>query len=90
MKPKTTAIVFFLVMVLVYSQPRRSIAASDVNIQKTNTITAFSYHAGPGDSQQTARALALYGAKYKAVVLSADRLAGGGYVRQSRRDSGQG
>jgi hypothetical protein len=81
MKLKTAAIIFYLAMVLVYSQPRRSIAGPDVNIQKMNTATAFSYHAGPGDSQQTARALALYGAKYKAVLLSADHLAGSGLMK---------
>jgi hypothetical protein len=81
MKLKTAAKLFFLAMVLVYSHPGASIGEADSSVQEMQTVTAFSYRAGPGDSQQTARALALYGATHKAVLLSADHLAGRGLLK---------
>lgn len=68
-------------MVLVHSYPGGSIAEADSTVQEMQTVTAFSYHAGPGDSRQTARALALYGATHKAVLLSADHLADSGLLK---------
>jgi hypothetical protein len=38
------------------------------------SVTEFSYTAGAGDTPSTARALALFGAKYEAVVRCADQL----------------
>jgi hypothetical protein len=81
MKLKTAAKLFFLAMVLVHSHPGVSIAEADSSVQEMQTVTVFSYHAGPGDSRQTARALALYGAKQKIVSLSADDLAGRGLLK---------
>ena len=68
-------------MVLVHSHPVGAIAEADSTGREMQTVTAFSYHAGPGDSQETARALALYGASHKAVLLSADHLAGRGLLK---------
>ena len=76
MKHKTAATLFFLAMVLVHSPPGGSVAEADSTVQEMQTVTVFSYHAGPGDSRQTARALALYGATHQAVLLTADHLAG--------------
>jgi hypothetical protein len=81
MNLKTTAKLFFLAIMLVYSHPGVSIAEADSSVQEMQTVTAFSYQAGPGDSRQIARALALYGAKQKAVSLSADGLAGRGLLK---------
>ena len=41
----------------------------------------FAYTAGPGESRETARALALYGARQKIVSLCAERLAAGGVLK---------
>jgi len=56
-------------------------ADADSSVKETQAITSYSYHAGPGDSPTTARALSLYGAKYKSVLLSADQLAGRGLLK---------
>jgi len=77
----TAANISFLLMVLMHAHPCASIAQTDSSIQKMLVTTAFSYHAGPSDSRQTARALALYGAKHKAVGLSADQLVGKGLLK---------
>jgi hypothetical protein len=81
MKLKTATILFFLAMVLVYSHPEVSDAVASSSLEGMQTVTAFSYHAGPGDSRQIAHALALYGAKYQSVLLSADQLAGRGLLK---------
>ncbi len=80
-KLKTAAKIFFLAMVLVHSYPAVSIVEADSSVREVQLITEFSYHAGPGDSLETARALVLYGAKYKAVLLSARHLAGRGLLK---------
>ncbi len=72
---------FFLAMVLANFHPTLSDADANSSVDEMQTVTAFSYHAGPGDSRQTASALALYGAKYQSVLLSADRLAGRGLLQ---------
>jgi len=77
----TAAKLFFLAMMLMNFPLGVAIAGTDASVQEMQTVTVFSYHAGPGDSRQTARALALYGAKYKAVLLSADRLAASGLMK---------
>lgn len=81
MKLKTAAKLLFSVMVLVYSFPGVSHAEGDSSVQEMQTVTVFSYHAGTNDSRTTARALALYGAKYNAVLLAADHLAGKGLLK---------
>ncbi len=81
MKLKIATILFFLAMVLVYSHPEVSDAVASSSLEGMQTVTAFSYHAGPGDSRQIAHALALYGAKYQSVLLSADQLAGRGLLK---------
>ena len=81
MKMKTAAEILLLAAVLMYAFPGKSTAGTDSGVPEMQTVTVFSYHAGPGDSRQTARALALFGATYKAVVLSADHLAGKGWLK---------
>ncbi len=80
MKLKTATILFFT-LVLVASHPGMSDADANSIVDEMQAVTSFSYHAGPGDSRQTARALALYGAKYESVLLSADHLAGRGLLK---------
>lgn len=81
MKLKTAAKLFFMVIMLVAFHPEVSDADSASIVDEMQPVTTFSYHAGPGDSRQTARALALYGAKYKAVLLMADHLAVRGLLK---------
>jgi hypothetical protein len=81
MKLNTAVTMVVLATVLVNLHPGTSSAQENSSARERQTVTAFSYHAGPDDSRQTARALALYGAKYKAVLLSADRLAGRGLLK---------
>lgn len=80
----TAAKSIFLAMVLIHSYAGSyagvSIAEADSSAQEFQTITAFSYHAGPGDSLKTDHALALYGAKPKGVLLAAKQLAGRGLL----------
>ncbi len=76
MELKTAAKILFVVIVLVPSHPGVSLSETDRDIQEMQTITDFSYHADSGDSLETARALTLFGAKYKAVLWSAEHLAG--------------
>lgn len=78
MKRQTTVKILLLVMVLLHSHPAVSRSRTDDDLQGMQTVTAFSYRAGPGDSRETARALALFGAQHKAVLRSAETLARGG------------
>ena len=48
--------------------------------RQMETVTAFSYAAGSGETHETAAALALYGAKHKPVVMAAGRLAEAGLL----------
>lgn len=82
MKLKTAAMLFSSAMVVVYFNPKVPDADADSSVKETQAITSYSYHAGPGDSPTTARALALYGAKYKAVLLSTDHLAVRGLLKE--------
>ncbi len=81
MKLKTATILFFLAMVLVDFHPEVPDADADSSLEGMQTVTAFSYHASLVDSRQIAHALALYGAKYQSVLLSADQLAGRGLLK---------
>lgn len=81
MQLKTAVKILFLAMVLVHSHPRVSVAKADSGIQEMQLITEFLYHAGPDDSRETALALALYGAKHKAVLMSAGHLADRGLLK---------
>jgi len=78
MKLKTTLTIFLLVMVLLHSHPTVSLSVTDKDLQEMQTVTSFSYRAGPGDTRETARALALFGAQHEAVLRSAEILARGG------------
>ncbi len=46
------------------------------------SVTGFSYAAGPHENPETALALALFGAKYKAVAKSSDRLVDAGLLNE--------
>ncbi len=74
MKLTTAVSICFLTLALMHLHLGVSIARVDSTLQEIQTDTVFSYHVGPGDLLHTSRALALFGAKYKAVLLSADRL----------------
>lgn len=78
MKLKTAVKILLLVMLLVPSHPAVSLSETDSDLQKMETVTAFSYHAGPGDTREKARALTLFGAQHKAIIWSAERLTGRG------------
>lgn len=54
----------------------------DVTGRPMETVTGFSYTAGPDESPETARALARYGAKQKAVVTTAGRLIDAGLLNK--------
>ena len=82
MNLKTATMLLFWAMVLVNFHPQVSDVDASSSADEMKSVTAFSYHSGPGDSRQIARALALYGAKYQAVLLSADHLAGGGLLKK--------
>lgn len=77
---KTAVKILFLVIVLVHFPPDVSLSETDRDLQEIQTVTEFSYHAGAGDTRETARALTLFGAQYKAVLRSAERLIGGGLL----------
>lgn len=57
-------------------------ARIDTNGQAITTITEFSYATGPDESRETARALALFGAKQKAVSIGAERLVAEGLLAE--------
>lgn len=80
MKLTTAAKIFFLTILLVCLHLGATIAEVDSSGYTIQTTTAFSYHAGPGDSLEKTRALALYGAKHKAVILAAHHFAGRGLL----------
>jgi len=50
------------------------------NERQLEAVTTYSYTAGADESTDTARALALFGAKYKAVTQIADQLADAGLL----------
>jgi len=78
---KTVVKILFLIIVIVPFSPDVSLSESDRDLQEIQTVTEFSYHAGPGDTRETARALTLFGAQHKAVLWSAERLIGGGLLK---------
>lgn len=78
---KLTLISLFLVGLLVFWHPRVSLSGSEASGRQVQLVTDFSYSAGLGDTPETARALALYGAKHKAVVISAEHLADKGLLK---------
>ncbi len=78
MKLQTTVRILLLVMVLLHSHPAVALSETDSDLQGMQTVTTFSYRAGPGDTREKTRALALFGAQHKAVLRSAETLASGG------------
>jgi hypothetical protein len=58
-----------------------SLATADSGKREVRTATGDAYRLGPGDTPEIARALALYGAKFKAVPGLAHQLAGEGVVK---------
>jgi hypothetical protein len=81
MKLKTAVKLFFLAMVLVHWVSVGALAEADSIAGEMQATTVFSYRAGPGDSKDTMRALALYGAKHEAVVRAAGQLAARGLLK---------
>lgn len=81
MQLKTAIKRILLAALLVQGYPVASWTASDAGVLQTETITHFAYRAGPHDTPEIARALALYGAKYEAVVLTAEALSRNGLLK---------
>jgi tetratricopeptide (TPR) repeat protein len=84
MSPMTSKIVlhlFLLCTVVALSFSERPLLAADPSVQPMQTTTEFSYRPGPGDTPAIARTLALYGAKYEAVLWLAGQLAGKGLLK---------
>lgn len=80
MKLEIVIKIFLLAIMFMCVDITFALGEDDSPGQKIEIITEFSYHAGPGDSKETAFALAIYGAKHLAVVLSADHLSGMGLL----------
>lgn len=70
MKQNIAVKICLLAMILIPSYTKLVLADSDLSGWEMQNITEFSYHAGPGDSREIAFALASFGAKHKAVLLS--------------------
>ena len=81
MQLKTAMKCAVLAVSMVHVHPGASWAASGAEAGEMRTITQSAYRAGPHDTPETARALALYGAKHKAVVRSAEDLARRGMLK---------
>lgn len=73
--------IIFLVIVLAHSYPGVSLSETDGSIPGMQTITEFTYHAGPGDTRETAPALTLFGAQHKAVLRAAEHLTERGLLK---------
>jgi hypothetical protein len=80
MKLQTTVKILLLITVLLHSHPAVSISETDKDLQEMQTVTSYSYRSGPGDTRETSRALALFGAQHEAILQSAETLAGGGLL----------
>jgi hypothetical protein len=61
--------------------PCAALSEANLNTTQFEAKAAFSYQAGTSDSLAVARALALYGAKYKSVVTLLGRLAEEGLIK---------
>ena len=70
-----------LVVLLGFWYPGVSLSGSETSGRQVQLVTDFSYAAGLGDTPEAARALSLYGAKYKAVTISAGQLADKGLLK---------
>lgn len=78
---KLTLKSLFFVGLLIFWHPGVTLSGSEASGRQLQLVTDFSYSAGLGDTPETARALALYGAKHKAVVISAEQLADKGLLK---------
>jgi hypothetical protein len=70
---KSLLVVGFLLMM----HPCEALSIEESSERNTTVVTEFSYHSGPSVPLGIARGLALYGAKYEAVAILIDRVAGG-------------
>ncbi len=82
MKQKIIVKFFLLTSMLMHSYTGFTRANEDLSDREMQRTTEFSYHAGPEDSKETAFALAVYGAKHQAVLLSAGDLASRGLLNE--------
>ncbi len=80
MRPTSSVAAGFLVLLVLLGAATAWPTTGDPDRQM-ETVTGFSYTAGPNEAPETARALALYGAKHKAVVQSADQLVNEGLLQ---------
>ncbi len=74
--------ILLMALVLVHLHAGASLPYADNDTDTIQTVTEFSYRTGPGDSLEIARKLALFGAKYEAVLVSAGHLAGRGLLEK--------
>ncbi len=82
MKPPYSIIDYLIILGLALLCPCTAFSEIGPNSVQVESTTSFSYQAGPTDSLQVARALALYGAKYKSAVTLLGRLAEKGFIQQ--------
>ena len=71
---------FRLLLIIIFSIPTLCLAKDDQSDDPPALITDFTYRIGSGDSKEKYEALGLYGAKSKAVILSAKYLADKGLL----------
>ncbi len=83
MTPVAAAKSLLAVVLLPVMLPSAVLSFGEPSAQKTVVVTECSNHAGPSVPIEIARSLALYGAKYKAVVIIIERLAGGDWLKDS-------
>jgi hypothetical protein len=79
MKTIAATKIFIMTLVLMHLHP--GISRSDADMRDKQVMTQFTYHRGPGDSMEMARALSLFGAKHEAVLVSAEHLADKGLLK---------
>lgn len=80
MRPLHASYLFFMCLACGVLLPVAGHAQSESTVDDIAVATRFTYHAGSSDRPDTARALALFGAKQAAVRQAAERLASEGLL----------
>lgn len=78
---RLAATLFVFCMLATVLGARQAFSAVQSGAGEMLTTTRFSYRLGPGDTPEIGRALAIYGAKYKAVLWLAAKLADKGLLK---------
>jgi hypothetical protein len=79
-KAKSKAILAALLSFIALVLPHPEAISSESSDVEMENITEFAYTSGPDESVEIARALTLYGAKYRAILLFAQHLAAKGLM----------